>query len=36
MHTVLGRYGWRRCGEVDELDPGDPEIVYVKYPGRAG
>ncbi|HEX3463372.1 MAG TPA: GNAT family N-acetyltransferase [Candidatus Elarobacter sp.] len=33
MHAVLARYGWRRCGEVDEIDPGDPEIVYVKYPG---
>jgi ribosomal protein S18 acetylase RimI-like enzyme len=32
MHAVLARYGWRRCGEVDEIDPGDPEIVYVKYP----
>jgi ribosomal protein S18 acetylase RimI-like enzyme len=32
MHAVLKRYGWRRCGEVDDLDPGDPEIVYVKYP----
>jgi len=36
MHAVLARYGWRRCGEVDDLDPGDPEIVYVKYPGRRG
>ena len=34
MHAVLATYGWRRCGEVDDLDPGDPEIVYVKYPGR--
>lgn len=31
MHAVLARYGWRRCGEVDEIDRGDPEIVYVKY-----
>jgi ribosomal protein S18 acetylase RimI-like enzyme len=30
MHAVLARYGWRPCGEVDELDPGDPEIFYVK------
>jgi ribosomal protein S18 acetylase RimI-like enzyme len=36
MHAVLARYGWRRCGEVDELDPGDPEIVYVKRLGRGG
>lgn len=32
MHAVLKRYGWKRCGEIDDLDPGDPEIVYVKYP----
>jgi GNAT superfamily N-acetyltransferase len=32
MHAVLARYGWIRCGEVDHIDPGDPEIVYVKYP----
>jgi GNAT superfamily N-acetyltransferase len=31
MHAVLARNGWRRCGEVHDLDPGDPEIVYVKY-----
>ena len=30
MHAVLERYGWLRCGEVDQLDPGDPEIFYVK------
>jgi ribosomal protein S18 acetylase RimI-like enzyme len=32
MHAVLACYGWRRCGEVDDLDHGDPEIIYVKYP----
>ncbi len=32
MHALLTRYGWTRCGEVDHIDPGDPEIVYVKYP----
>jgi len=32
MHAVLKRYGWKRCGEVGDLDLGDPEIVYVKYP----
>jgi GNAT superfamily N-acetyltransferase len=31
MHAVLQRYAWKRCGEVGDLDPGDPEIVYVKY-----
>jgi ribosomal protein S18 acetylase RimI-like enzyme len=32
MQAVFERYGWRLCGEIDELDPGDPELVYVKYP----
>lgn len=31
MHAVLSRYGWTRCGEVDHLDPGDPEVFYVRY-----
>ena len=30
MQAVFARYGWRRCGQIDELDPGDPELVYVK------
>jgi GNAT superfamily N-acetyltransferase len=30
MHAALARYGWSRCGEVDQLDPGDPEVFYVK------
>ncbi len=30
MQAVFDRYGWRRCGQIDELDPGDPELVYVK------
>ncbi len=32
MQAVFDRYGWRRCGQIDELDPGDPELVYVKFP----
>jgi hypothetical protein len=32
MHALLARYGWTRCGEVDQLDPGDPEVFYVKRP----
>jgi ribosomal protein S18 acetylase RimI-like enzyme len=31
MQAVFDRYGWRRCGQIDELDPGDPELVYVKF-----
>jgi len=36
MHALLARYGWSRCGEVDQLDPGDPEVFYVKRVGGAG
>jgi N-acetylglutamate synthase-like GNAT family acetyltransferase len=35
MQAVFDRYGWRRCGQIDELDPGDPELVYVKFPKAA-
>ena len=35
MQAVFERYGWRRCGQIDELDPGDPELVYVKFPAVA-
>ncbi|HWT07339.1 MAG TPA: GNAT family N-acetyltransferase [Xanthomonadales bacterium] len=35
MQAVFERYGWRRCGQIDELDPGDPELVYVKFPKAA-
>ena len=31
MQAVFARYGWRRCGQIDDLDPGDPELVYVKF-----
>lgn len=30
MHALLATCGYRRCGMVDELDPGDPEIFYCK------
>ncbi len=29
MHNLLPRLGYAPCGTID-LDPGDPEIVYVK------
>ncbi|HEY6235438.1 MAG TPA: GNAT family N-acetyltransferase, partial [Candidatus Elarobacter sp.] len=35
MQAVFDRYGWQRCGQIDELDPGDPELVYVKFPAAA-
>ena len=36
MQAVFARYGWTRCGVIDELDPGDPEWVYVKIVPPAG
>ena len=35
MQAVFDRYGWQRCGQIDELDPGDPELVYVKFVSNA-
>lgn len=30
MQRLLARRGYLACGFIDELDPGDPELVYVK------
>ena len=30
MQRLLSRAGFVACGFIDELDPGDPELVYVK------
>jgi GNAT superfamily N-acetyltransferase len=30
MQRLLSRVGYSACGFIDELDPGDPELVYVK------
>jgi len=30
MQRMLRRLGYIGCGFIDELDPGDPEIVFVK------
>jgi ribosomal protein S18 acetylase RimI-like enzyme len=30
MQRLLSRCGFLACGFIDELDPGDPELVYVK------
>ncbi|NQU09214.1 GNAT family N-acetyltransferase [bacterium] len=35
MHRLLPQLGYVPCGIID-LDPGDPEIVYVKRLTRAG
>jgi ribosomal protein S18 acetylase RimI-like enzyme len=33
MQRLLSRLGFVACGFIDELDPGDPELVYVKKLG---
>jgi GNAT superfamily N-acetyltransferase len=33
MQQLLSRRGFVACGFIDELDPGDPELVYVKKMG---
>jgi len=30
MQRLLARLGFVTCGFIDELDPGDPELVFVK------
>jgi GNAT superfamily N-acetyltransferase len=37
MQRLLTRMGYAGCGCIDELDPGDPELVFVKKvkPGTA-
>ncbi len=30
MQSLLLRTGYSACGYIDQLDPGDPELVFVK------
>jgi GNAT superfamily N-acetyltransferase len=30
MQKLLLRKGYTACGYIDELDPGDPELVFIK------
>jgi ribosomal protein S18 acetylase RimI-like enzyme len=30
MQHVLTKLGWQRSGSIENLDPGDPEIVWYK------
>jgi ribosomal protein S18 acetylase RimI-like enzyme len=34
MQALLEREGYERSGVIENLDPGDPELVYVKYLDR--
>jgi hypothetical protein len=31
MQSLLAKLGYQLSGVIHELDPGDPELVYVKY-----
>ncbi|MGN6148452.1 MAG: GNAT family N-acetyltransferase [Rhizomicrobium sp.] len=35
MRGLLFTRGYRESGRIDNLDPGDPEMVYVKFLERA-
>lgn len=30
MQRLLTRLSYKPCGYIDELDPGDPELIFVK------
>jgi hypothetical protein len=31
MQSLLAKLGYKLSGVIDDLDLGDPELVYVKY-----
>ena len=31
MRALMAAMNWRPCGQVDALDPGDPELFFVKF-----
>jgi GNAT superfamily N-acetyltransferase len=31
MRRLLDKAGWQASGQIDNLDPGDPELVFVKF-----
>jgi RimJ/RimL family protein N-acetyltransferase len=33
MRRLLEKAGWLASGQIDNLDPGDPELVFVKFRG---
>ncbi len=32
MRALLGSAGFVESGRVDNLDPGDPELIFVRLP----
>jgi len=35
MRALLGQCGYKPSGSIDNLDPGDPELVFVKFLPKA-
>ncbi|MBV9102371.1 MAG: GNAT family N-acetyltransferase [Candidatus Eremiobacteraeota bacterium] len=35
MHTLLEKRGFVRCGAVEQIDPGETEVFYVRLLGDA-
>ncbi|HJS98373.1 MAG TPA: GNAT family N-acetyltransferase [Terriglobales bacterium] len=31
MQALLGKLGYQLCGIIEELDEGDPELIFVKH-----
>jgi RimJ/RimL family protein N-acetyltransferase len=31
MRALLAQCGYKPIGSIDNLDPGDPELVFVKF-----
>lgn len=36
MRMLLGRLGFVASGFIENLDPGDPEMIYIRWLGGAG
>jgi ribosomal protein S18 acetylase RimI-like enzyme len=36
MQALLGKLEYRLCGVIEELDEGDPELIFVKRLGKPG
>ena len=36
MRMLLGRLGFVSSGFIENLDPGDPELIYIRWLGGAG
>jgi hypothetical protein len=34
MQSLLAKRGYKLSGVIDNLDPGDPELVYFKFVGN--